>query len=340
MHSSINLLALAAAAATLLSSATSASFIQAGTTNSVKCTDITTGLAPACWLTLHMTTYLNNWIATNPYNTSSSTANATATTPFTDTVRVGGLDPSNWFRKRTAAADPASGQCEGGKPFSTCFLQLLPGYSTRSNACSVINTGGANVTCSAPSVADYPANDPHPYYAAWNFYCKDSLPPSLPPSLPHHVSPTDLARTAINAYLSTLHRTLPTLSQTNNASALTAAATFASPNVPYTDKTLSIDVPLLALLIRSANGHELWGAQSIPFLQLLENWPSAVTYEVATATADELVDSLQARLAQVLEGVMRDERVFRFVAGSGAFSSTAEGSAVDWVAALGDATVD
>lgn len=52
------------------------------------------------------------------------------------------------------------------------------------------------------------------------------------------------------------------------------------------------------------------------------------------------MDSLQARLAQVLEGVMRDERVFRFVAGSGAFSSTAEGSAVDWVAALGDATVD
>lgn len=69
-------------------------------------------------------------------------------------------------------------------------------------------------------------------------------------------------------------------------------------------------------------------------MQLLEKWPSKVTYEVATVTAGELVRLLQARLEQVVEGVMRDERVFRFVAGHGAFSTTTT-EEVDWVGVLG-----
>lgn len=204
MHSSPKLLALAAAA--LLSSTTSASPLKPNPTstsssplhtNPVNCTDPSTGLAPACWFTLNMTTWLNNWVSTSPYtsqvgteqaagstnaSTATTTTNGTQTSgnPFADEVTVGN-DPSNFFRKRTvgAAIAPASGQCQGGKPFSTCFLQLQPGYRRGKDDCSRINTGGVNGTCPAPRAADY-ANNPQAYYAAWNFYCKRPIHPGSP----------------------------------------------------------------------------------------------------------------------------------------------------------------
>lgn len=52
-------------------------------------------------------------------------------------------------------------------------------------------------------------------------------------------------------------------------------------------------------------------------------------------TAEQLVPLLQARVEELLEGVMRDERVFVYVAGNGAFSTSEEEGKVDWVGALG-----
>ena len=198
MHSSPKSLALAGAAAALLSSTVIASPLQPSVTSAssshnqtraVNCTDVSTGLAPSCWFTLNMTGYLNDWVASNEYHvaasidssSSSTTTNTSGTTPTSgnpfaagDEITVG-TDPNNWFRKRAVAA-PASGQCSGGKPFSTCFLQLLPGYRNGTD-CSKINTGGAavNGSCPAPKVADFPPQDPESYYAAWNFYC-ETLP--------------------------------------------------------------------------------------------------------------------------------------------------------------------
>ena len=206
MHYSPKLLAFAAT--TLLSSTTSASPLRPSaatpssplSSKSVDCNNVETGLAPQCWFTLNMTTYFNNWVATTGYNsaaeveessgsTNSSTATTSTTTsndtdtsnPFADVVTTGS-DPSDFFRKRTvarrqaAAAAPASGQCDGGKPFSTCYLQLQVDYAhTRKYDCNKINTAGANGTCPAPKVAEY-SNNAKGYYAAWNFYCKLFLP--------------------------------------------------------------------------------------------------------------------------------------------------------------------
>ncbi|KAF6223792.1 hypothetical protein HO173_013123 [Letharia columbiana] len=323
MHPSPQLLALAASA--LLSSTTSASPLQPSATatytsssplgtKSVDCSNVSTGLAPACWFTLNMTTYLNNWVTTSPYGgelatgetpgstnpspaTSSGSAQASGN-PFADDVTTG-TNSSSYFRKRIVArtaAAPASGQCEGGKPFSTCFLLLQQGYGSGKFNCSKINTGGANGTCPAPRPAYY-ANNPQAFYAVWNFY-------------------------AINAYISTFHRALRTLALSSPA-VISTAATEAAPKISYfqsANQTLSIDVALLDLLVRSTGGHELPGGQNTPFLTLLEGDLSKVTYGEATPPAT-LALLMQGRLEQVLREVMRDERVFVKVAGNGAFST-------------------
>lgn len=299
-------------------------------TNAVNCNDVSTGLAPACWFALNMTTYLNYWVATSPYgnnisadgtpgSTNSSTATTTNTTsstsdnPFADDDVTTGSSSSDYFRKRIvarAAAAPASGQCQGGKPFSTCFLQLQPGYVYGKSNCSRINTGGVNGTCPPPRAADY-SNDPQGFYAAWNFY-------------------------SINAYISTFHLALTTLAHSSPA-ILSTAATQAAPGISYfysAGQTLPIDTPLLDLLIRSTGGHELPGAQNTPLLTLLGVNPSAVTYGEATPPT-QLASLMQGRLEQVLGEIMADERVFVGVAGNGAFSTRESLSVEGLVKVLG-----
>lgn len=191
MHSTPSLLALAAAA--LLSSTTSAAPLQPSgnstsssslPANSVNCSNISAGLAPACWFQLNMTAYFNDWVANSPYanetayaeSSNSSGTSDTSGNPFED-VTTGTFNGSN-FRARAvaaAAADPASGQCQGSKSFSTCYLSLQSGYKPGKTDCSKINYGGANGTCSPPRAVDF-ANRPQAFYAVWNFYCKFPSP--------------------------------------------------------------------------------------------------------------------------------------------------------------------
>ena len=203
MHSTPNLLALAAAA--LLSSTTSASPLQLSgrsfssplPSNSVNCNNIAGGPAPACWFQLNMTAYFNDWVANSPYKNETATADSSNTSdvsttgdtsgnPFDDEVTTGTFNGSN-FRARAftqpatgaaAAADPASGQCQGSKPFSTCFLSLQSGYKPGKTDCSKINYGGVNGTCPAPRTIDF-ANQPREFYAVWNFYCKSPFAPAI-----------------------------------------------------------------------------------------------------------------------------------------------------------------
>ena len=202
MHSTPNLLALAAAA--LLSSTSSASPIQSsGRPNSTNCNDIAAGPVPACWFQLNMTAYFNGWVANSPYKNETAHPDSTGTSdsastegtedttsnPFEDVTTGNFLNGSN-FRARAvtqpasaaaaAAADPASGQCQGSKPFSTCFLSLLSGYKPGKTDCSKINYGGANGTCTAPRTRDF-AGSPQEFYAVYNFYCKSPLHPQLIP---------------------------------------------------------------------------------------------------------------------------------------------------------------
>ena len=157
------------------------------------------------------------------------------------------------------------------------------------------------------------------------------------PSQKQNTNP--LSSSAINTYLSTLHSAIATLSTTHPSILTTAATTDATySNVSYFDapnppnRNLSIDTPLLNFLSRSTNGHVYSWGQNTPFLRLLEKWPSTVTYgEKESADAVGLAKLMQARLVDVLAGVMRDERVFRVVGGNGAFSSK---EMVDWVGGL------
>ena len=201
MHSTPNLLALAAAA--LLSSTTSASPLQLSgrgfssplPSNPVNCNNIAAGPTPACWFQLNMTAYFNNWVANSPYKNETATAETASTessgtsdtsgNPFED-VTTGTFNGSN-FRARAvtqppaaaaAAADPASGQCQGSKPFSTCFLSLQSGYKPGKTDCSKINYGGANGTCPTPRTIDF-ASRARDYYAVWNFYCKSPCLPAI-----------------------------------------------------------------------------------------------------------------------------------------------------------------
>ena len=200
MHSTPNLLALAAAA--LLSSTTSASPLQLSgrstssplSSNSTNCNNIAAGPVPACWFQLNMTAYFNNWVANSPYKNETAYPESTSISDTTDTsdtsgnpfedVTTGNFNGSN-FRARAvtqaaAAADSASGQCQGSKPFSTCFLSLQSGFKAGKTDCSKINYGGANGTCTAPRTRDF-ANRPRDFYAVYNFYCKSPLHPQLIP---------------------------------------------------------------------------------------------------------------------------------------------------------------
>ena len=201
MHSTPNLLALAAAA--LLSSTTSASPLQlsgratssplpSNSTDSINCNNIAAGPSPACWFQLNMTAYFNSWVANSPYKNESAYPESTSTSDGTDTsdtsgnpfedVTTGNFNGSNYRARAVtaaaaAAADPASGQCQGSKPFSTCFLSLMAGYKHGKTDCSKINYGGANGTCTAPRTIDF-AGHPQYFYAVYNFYCKSSSTPN------------------------------------------------------------------------------------------------------------------------------------------------------------------
>lgn len=48
-------------------------------------------------------------------------------------------------------------------------------------------------------------------------------------------------------------------------------------------------------------------------------------------SAEDLATFMQNRVVDVLEGVMRDERVFATVAGNGAFSTEQAGDGLAWV---------
>lgn len=174
------------------------------------------------------------------------------------------------------------------------------------------------------------------------------LPSSLPspPSkdqkknFQNHVTDPDTT-SAINTYLSTFHAALTTLA-TSHPALLTTVATSDSPysDISYfappapSNRTLSIDTPLQNLLIRSTLSQETTWGQNTPFLTLLERWPSDVKYgQSESRDAGKLAALMKARVEVVLAGVMRDERVFRGVAGNGAFSSE-EGGKVDWVGLL------
>ena len=223
MHSTPNLLALAAAA--LLSSTTSASFLPSSGRprtpplqfNSTNCNDIAAGPVPACWFQLNMTAYFNGWVANSPYKNETATAESTGTggtastedpsgNPFDEDVTTGNFLNGSSFRARAftqaaaaaaAAGDPASGQCQGSKPFSTCFLSLQTGYKPGKTDCSKINYGGANGTCPVPRTRDF-AGRPQSFYAVYNFYCKSpssliSQSPGFPSLLfPHHKRKTKL----------------------------------------------------------------------------------------------------------------------------------------------------
>ncbi|CAF9920533.1 MAG: hypothetical protein ALECFALPRED_001554 [Alectoria fallacina] len=176
-----------------------------------------------------------------------------------------GTNNSSYFHKRivgrpaaataaATAAAPASGQCESGQPFSTCFLQLQQGYGSGKSNCSKIDTGGINETCSAPKPSGN-SNEPQAFYATWSFY-----PPSTSPTPTPTSSPPPPPKS-------------PPPPPPQGFSYFQSAS-----------QTPSIDIALLDLLIASTGGHE---RKNTPFLDPARGKvPATLRYEEATLPAE------------------------------------------------------
>ncbi|KAF6220323.1 hypothetical protein HO133_003455 [Letharia lupina] len=126
----------------------------------------------------------------------------------------------------------------------------------------------------------------------------------------------------INTYTTTLSTALQTLSQTNPTALTTAATTSANGTSRFANptQTLSVDVPLRALLERETYGFALPATPNAGLLAFLETYPAAQTYGSSTSVPELLVLLLQ-RLGQVLLRIMSDVSSFLTVAERGAFST-------------------
>lgn len=98
-------------------------------------------------------------------------------------------------------------------------------------------------------------------------------------------------------------------------------------------QAVSIDTPLMNLLINSTGGQELPGAANTDLLTLLEANISNSTYGAST-TVQQLAQLMQARLGEVLAEIMDDVVTFIKFAENGAFSTKNMVNSAALVAAL------